>query len=357
MDSRKHVDIIGIGSLNVDFTATTEKMNALSTTQIKEVMERMAYGAERLVQQNDIEAVITLLGRDSFKAVLGGSAFNTICAIAALHSGIQAGYVGVAGQTSNSGLDFVAVMQQLAIDHKYVDVCTDQSSGLCIAVNHDGIRSFLFYPGGNNKMADYLQANYHEILSYVKETRILHITQFTDDRIAVLLAKLIKDTKRANPLLIISCDPGFCWLKNFTPAVGDIIKAADILFLNAIEFNLLCGVRENQPDREKAALIFEQYGLQDTCLFLKNPSDIKTYCRCRSQIVEQIYPIDVVSDDEIIDATGAGDAFAAGVLTGLLLPEPIMAEAVELGMRFMRAKLLTFPDKLYGELKRLFSAR
>jgi sugar/nucleoside kinase (ribokinase family) len=275
--------------------------------------------------------------------------------MAALPSGIQTGYVGVAGRTGNTGLDFVTVMRALSIDHQYVEACADEPSGLCIAVNHDGIRSFLFYPGGNDKMADYLQKNYHNILQYAKKAKLLHVTQFTDERISVLLAKLIKDAKRENPTLKISCDPGFCWLKNFTPALGAIIKSADILFLNAIELNLLCGSQDARSDAAKAAFVFAQYELQETCLILKNPVEIKTYCRCQSQIIEQIYPIDVVSEDEILDATGAGDVFAAGVLTVLLLPESSMEEAVDLGVRFMRAKLLMSPDKLYLELKHLFS--
>jgi sugar/nucleoside kinase (ribokinase family) len=349
------LDIIGIGSLNLDLTATAEKIKALPPDKVREAKLRLEHGAERPVDPTDIENLMSLLGPDSFRTVLGGSAFNTIHAIAALNSGLKTGYVGVAGPAGNSGLNFVEFMQELAIDNRYVAVSPDQASGLCICINDEGARSLLHHPGCNTRMADYLEQNYQDILQYLTGACILHITSFIDDRTPIILDRIIRETKRKNPAIKISFDPGYFWLKNLTPAVISIIKIADFLFLNRTEYDLLGGGRPDMADSEKAGRIFAQYGLQETLLILKDKSETKVYSRSDHQIVEQCFEIDVVSEEQISDFTGAGDILAAGFLTVQLLKEMAIPDAVELGNRFMRAKLTTPPEELYSELARIFS--
>jgi len=349
------LDIIGIGSLNLDLTATAEKVNELPNDRVRDAMQRLEYGAERLGNSCDIKSIMSLLGPDSFRATLGGSAFNTIHAMAALNSGIKAGYVGVAGHTNRSGLNFVELMQELSIDNRHVGICSDQCSGLCVSINHQGARTFLCYPGCNNKMADYLLENYKAILQYLIKARILHITQFADARSQIILARIIQDAKRKNPSIKISCDPGYMWINNLTPAVISIIKIADFLFLNTIEFNLLGGGENDTSDSEKADGIFAQYGMQETSIIVKKESEIKIYCRSNKKIIEQSFEIKVISNEQISDATGAGDMFAAGFLTIQLSKGKATPEAVELGLRFMRAKLSIPPEKLYSELALIFS--
>jgi sugar/nucleoside kinase (ribokinase family) len=348
------LDIIGIGSLNLDYTATAEKINALTPDRFRAVKRLLEYGAERPAEPTAINNIMSLLGPDSFRATLGGSAFNTIHAIAALNAGIKTGYAGMAGQTGRSGLNFIELMQELSIDYKHVGICSDQSSGICICINHDGTRSLLFHPGCNNKMADYLQMNYHDILQYLIKARMLHITPFTDDRTPVSLARIIQDAKQQAPSIKISCDPGYSWSKNLTSAVSSILKLADFLFLNRTEFDLLAAGKSGTTDAEKAGRVFARYGLKETLLILKDEAEILIYSRSNQQIVEQRFEINVISKEQISDATGAGDLFDAGFLTVQLLGNTDVPAAVELGMRFMRAKLITLPEQLYRELTRIF---
>lgn len=348
------LDIIGIGSLNIDYTATTAMIGSLPASTVQKLLAQVQRGAEKFADEAAIEQLISSLGRDCFRATLGGSAFNTICAMAALKTGISTGCVGVAGHTGSSGLDFASSMQELGVDYQCVKFQTAKSCGLCLSLNHDGIRSFLFAPGSNNDLTVYLEDNYRAILEYVVNARLLQVTQFADERIAVLLARLLKEAKFKNPLLQISCDPGYCWLENLTPAVIDIIRMSDFLFLNTIEFNKLAGANIDETDLTKAERILNA-GQVKARLIVKEETEIKIYQSENREISEQVFPINVLSNEEIVDATGAGDIFAAGFLTVLLkYGDSAITEAVELGMRFMRAKLLLAPEKLYPELADIY---
>jgi sugar/nucleoside kinase (ribokinase family) len=351
------LDIVGIGALNVDFTATAEKMNKLPADIVKEAMSSFVYGAERLVDKNEIERIMSLLGRDSFRKTLGGSAFNTISSMAALGSGIRIGFSGIAGDTGSKNLSFKGVMEDLSMDNTYLGGCAAESSGLCISINQSGVRSFIHYPGCNNRMADFLRENYEDILQYLVEARMLHVTQFGNHETADMLEMIIKDARKANRSLVISCDPGYAWIRNLNTSVEGILRLSDIIFLNEMEFNLLSGEKQEMSDLEKTESIFLKYGQPDTKLIVKKETDIKIYSRqdkAAPAIAERTFRIDVISREQISDATGAGDVFAAGFLTALLLKGMDIQYAVELGIKLMRAKLSVKPEDLNKELALAF---
>jgi sugar/nucleoside kinase (ribokinase family) len=351
------LDIIGIGALNVDFTATAEKMNKLPEDMVKAAMSSFIYGAERLVDENEIERIMSLLGRDSFRRTLGGSAFNTIRAMSALGSGIRIGFSGIAGATGSKNLSFKDEMDKMSVDNTYLGCCETDSSGLCISINQSGVRSFIHYPGCNSRMADFLRENYEDILQYLVEARMLHVTQFSNHETAVMLERIIKDARKANQSLIISCDPGYAWLKNLNIYVEGILRLSDIIFLNEMEFNLLSGERQDMSGLEKAESIFCKYGQAVAKLIVKKETDIKLYShqdKAATAIGEQTFRIDVISREKISDATGAGDVFAAGFLTALLLKGEDVKYAVGLGIKLMRAKLSMSPEDLNQELARIF---
>ena len=348
------LDIIGIGSLNLDYTLTTEKLEALPAAVHKELMAKIERGAERFAAEAAIKEIIEFLDNDYFRITLGGSAFNTCGAMAALSAGLKIGCIGVAGDHKSNAPDFIDSMNALGIDRRYVNLRAGKDSGLCLSLNHDGIRSFLFAPGSNNDMVSYLEENYQAILAYIAKARIVQITQFADERIAVLLSQLIRDARISNPLLKISCDPGYCWVENITPAVRNIIRTSDYLFLNTIEFNKLVSENNIATDWAKAKSILST-GPEKATLIVKEETEIKIYQLENKEIIEQIFPIDVLSNEEIVDATGAGDVFAAGFLTIILMHgDSAVTEAVELGMRFMRAKLLLPPEELHPALADIY---
>ncbi|MHC1720945.1 MAG: carbohydrate kinase family protein [Clostridiaceae bacterium] len=353
MDNMK-VDIIGIGSLNLDYMATAKRINSLPPDIVDETMKKLEYGAEKIDDLDYIKDVMSNLGPDTFSIALGGSAFNTIRAMAAIGSGMKTGYMGVACNTEVKGLNFMETMKRLSIDSSYTKFCRTQRMGFCISINKGGTRSFLCYPGSNNKMADHVEKNYKAMLKYLKESGMIHITQFADEKTTEILSGLLQDARKENPSVKISCDPGFCWLKGINPAIMNILKLSDFVFVNAKEYRIMAGGTAEISDIERAKRIFEVYRFENTELVLKNDSEIKLYSTTKGEIIEEIFDIDTLSHEEIMDATGAGDAFDAGFLTMYLLKGKAGQEGVKLGMELMRAKLIIPAENFYKELSLIY---
>jgi len=346
------LDIVGIGVLNVDFTATTEKLMELHYCKVEEAMKSFEYGAERLVGKEDIEHMVSLLGRESLKASLGGSAFNTVCCLASLGSGLRAGFSGVSGETGRPDLSFEEAFDSLGVDRSHLGSCGGESSGLCVSMNQPGTRSFIHYPGCNRRMAGFLRRNYGRILEYVAGARLLHITQFSGSETSGMLERLAGDAKKADASILISCDPGYAWLKGREPSVDGILRLSDFIFLNDMEFTLLAWTGEGASDREKADSIFSRLGLSGNLIIVKKETEIKLF---RSGGKEESFAIDVMKNEEISDATGAGDAFDAGFLASLLLGEAGDRRAAALGMMLMRARLASDPENLWERYAEAFS--
>lgn len=348
------LDIIGIGSLNLDLIAYAETVNSLPKDKVRNAFRILEGCAGKPAALSDIEEVLALLGRDSFCESLGGSAFNTVHAMATLRKVIKAGFVGVSGNTGCT-LDFKGLMRELSVDSRYVAGLTSESSGICLCVNRDGGRSLLNYPGCNKRITDHIQQNFEEIAGYLANARFLHITSVADGTAPETIWGVVEEAKRRNPDIKVSFDPGLNWVSNITPAIAGMIRSADIIFLNAVEYRLLAEEAGDATDLDTACRIFERYGLKDTILVAKLKAAIKLYSRRGDGIDEICIENRIANPDRISDATGAGDTFEAGFLA-LLLQKGMdrLKEAAELGSSFAYARLTQSRERIYPELSRIF---
>ena len=247
-------------------------------------------------------------------------------------------------------------MRELSVDSRYVACLPSESSGICLCVNRDGRRSLLNYPGCNKRITDHIRLNFEEIAGYLANARILHITSVADDMAQEAIAGVIEEAKRRNPDIKISFDPGLNWVRNITPAIARIIRSADIIFLNAVEYRLLAEEVGDATDMHMASRIFERYGLKDTILVAKLKAAIKLYSRNGDGIAELCIENRIANPDRISDATGAGDTFEAGFLAVLLQKGmDRLKEAAELGSSFAYARLTQSRERIYPEISRIFS--
>lgn len=111
-------DAIAIGALNVDYIMTAQKTKALGDQLPSDITGKFECGKEKHVSEDQIQYVLSRAGLSSFDVFLGGSAFNTLHAVAATTTGFRLGFVGVAGNTGVYGLDFCDTLEQLGVDSR-----------------------------------------------------------------------------------------------------------------------------------------------------------------------------------------------------------------------------------------------
>lgn len=100
-------------------------------------------------------------------------------------------------------------------------------------------------------------------------------------------------------------------------ALEHFLQATDVLFINESEYERL--LRRMNGDRER---MFSRSGLSMIFITLG-----KRGCRVLSADREEVIPLPFVADQLVKDTTGAGDAFAAGVISALIKGYPVTAAA------------------------------
>ena len=289
-------DVVGIGALNLDF-----RVSAVAPELVPE------WGTERSVDAATIDAVVAAAGGS---VTLGGSAFNTIQAIAYAHRGLRLGYVGVAGRVPPGAPSALGELDALGVDRRYV-FRADALGGTCVSVMRDGERTLLTHAGANATFADHVDREFGALAAYLGRARLLHVTSFLDDRSPGRLFALLSAVKAANTGTLLSVDPGHVWCTGPTPDILGIIGLADYLLVNR---------------RERAALGDRIAG--HTIVVVKSPGGVAWNGG------EHARP--PLPAAEIADATGAGDVFAAGLLLELARDPARIGAGCELGLRLAR---------------------
>lgn len=348
------IDIIGIGHLNLDLTLMYEKILSLPADKVTHLKKRFARGTSHIIRSSELNELISFVGKENFSASIGGSTFNMLHAVAAIHCNLTAGYIGASCNTGYHNLNFVDFMQKENIDTQFMQVDMHQASGVCVSINYNGGRSFACHSGCNNHLGAYLKARYQDILQYLAEARLIHLSIFEDYATIETLLALLSDVKKINPSVKISFDPGYPMIKDMTPPTAEIIKISDYVFVNKIEFDLLSGMASDDvAEMQKAENIFNQYAMDDALLILKKIHEIRLFYCENKKIKEQVFTFKIVDAEHIKDSTGAGDIFAAGFLSIILLGGSLN-EAVNLGINFMETKLISPKEELYSRLEKVF---
>jgi sugar/nucleoside kinase (ribokinase family) len=150
---------------------------------------------------------------------------------------------------------------------------------------------------------------------------VVHVTSFLDPDGGRELHRLLAEVRRRSPGTVISFDPGHAWSTDPSPAVLAMAALSDFLLLNG---------------REYADLGSLLPGGGATTVVVKRPGRVEVLAPGAEPEVHRHLPL---PQDEVEDATGAGDIFAAGLLAGLAARPRRTGEGVRLGMALARHKL------------------
>jgi sugar/nucleoside kinase (ribokinase family) len=353
-------ELVGIGSVNVDLIVEANAGSAIDLDDPRLGLTAADLGAERDIDAERSRVALDYLS--GFDPIIspGGSAVNVCAAVAGTGAPIAVGHVGVCGTDGPPGFDFPAWFRQRGIDTTHLEV-VGGPPGLCLAINRAAGRTLLTTAGVNEGLGRFLRRRADAIVAHLAAARLVHVTSLAGlDDLAPLIDVL--DRLRAGtaglglrPRPRLSCDPGAIWTEPGHPADADeILARTDQLLVNRREFARLGG-----DDRDPAS-IFERWPSVDLVV-VKGADRIDVHHRGRSTVETHPNPR-VLDPHDIVDDTGAGDAFAAGFLLGQLQPDELgEAGGVELGMDLARIKLgfpgLTGADRFAGPYRHLIEGR
>ncbi|PZS06665.1 MAG: hypothetical protein DLM55_12530 [Acidimicrobiales bacterium] len=336
-------DVIGVGALNVDYIARAQAASAGWTQSIVAVLSAMVpklnpplrWNTERLAAESPVWAP-WVVPPDDVTVELGGSAFNTIHALAHTRIGAKVGYVGVAGNTPPSVDSFEQAFDKAGVDRSFVRSRSEQPAGVCLSVLEHGEPTMLTYPGVNLAMAAYLEAEANAIVEYLASARVIHVTSLLDGESPKHLLRVLREVKRRSPATVISFDPGFAWCMDFTGVLADFADVSDIMSMNQLELFAAASCSSMADDKHAARLVVDRFMGGRGILIARAPGSVTYYQASKDTFTTQTHRYVRLPEGEVIDATSAGDVFAAGFLAGFLVDPHDLEVGIALGMKLAR---------------------
>jgi ribokinase len=261
-------DVVGFGALNVD---KLFKVNRLAKAEEESFIE-------------------------DYAEACGGSAANTAVGLARL--GCKVGFIGKVGCDREGDL--------LIQDFRKEDVDTDgviragqgKSGSVLGFVDKKGARA-LYIDSGVNDTIEFDEIN----VEYVSQAQFLHLTSFVGEKSFQTQKKLLSAIPNS---VKVSFDPGALYARKGYTNLEPILKKTYVLMANAIELELLTG----ETDYCKGADFMVERDIKIVAVKLGGDGCYVTDGHERRLI--KAFKV------KVVDTTGAGDAFCAGFLYGLV---------------------------------------
>lgn len=267
-------DVVGFGALNVDKLYLVNK-----------------------IAGEDEEAHIMSLNQSC-----GGSAANTLIGLSRL--GLDTGVIGKVSKDQEGRLLLENLKKEGVNTHGVILFEGGRSGTVMGFVDPEGQRALYVDPGVNDLIKpDEIKPEYS------LNSKILHLSSFVKGSIKaqkVLLDKLPSDVK-------VSLDPGRIYAERGLDYLKDILKRTNILLLNEGELKLLTEKKYRTFQEETKVLL--DYGIDIIAVKRGDKGSYVTDGE-ESHFIEAF-------KTRCKDTTGAGDAFNAGFLYGMVKGEKL----------------------------------
>ncbi len=287
----KTYQVVGIGNAMVDVLCHIEDVFLEANGVQKGIMQLI-----------DTDRAAELYGKmGPAKEISGGSAANTIAGIAAL--GGKTAYVGKVKDDQLGAIFAHDLRAQGAdFDTPLASADTEVETGRCmVLVSPDGERSMNTYLGWSEFLTP---QDIDETLMANAEWIYLEGYRFDGPDSQAAFAKAIKATKAAGGKVSLTLSDPFC-VERHRDAFLEMIRAdVDLLFANEHE---VCSLYQTEDLEQAMALSVSDCALVACTQGARGASLLTAERR-----------IDAPAEPtKVVDATGAGDLFASGVLYGL----------------------------------------
>lgn len=227
----------------------------------------------------------------------GGSASNTIIGMAKL--GLNTGYVGKVGSDSN-GKMMLNYLKNNNVNTDHLIISEGETGEVLGFVDNEGNRKLYVNPKINDKISN------NEIdRNYVNDTKIIHLTSFVGLNSKNSINTQMEILDELSSKVLVSFDPGMLYVNRGHEFMDKLISYTDILLINETELLLTTGKKT----------------FEDAVSDISSKVDILVVKRStKGSFIkkdDEEYNIGIFNVDAI-DTTGAGDAYNAGFLYGLL---------------------------------------
>jgi sugar/nucleoside kinase (ribokinase family) len=325
--SRLHVT--AIGDALVDILAHCDEAFIARTGVPK--------GSMQLMEEVEAEALYAQMGPST--QMSGGSAANTIACMAAM--GSACGFIGRVRDDA-LGRIFAHDIRALGVDFPTEAANEGPTTGRCyILITPDGERTMMTYLG----IAQYLSAE--DLQSeQLARSDIFYIEGYmwSKPETKDAIVKAIQISHRAGNRAALTLSDTFCvnmYRDEFNSLIDNHI---DILFAN-----------------EHEIMALTQAGtLDDALQSIRGRCEIAAITRSEKGAVilkgDEVHIIDAEPVAKVIDATGAGDAFAAGFLHGLTSGHSL-ADCGRMGVICATSVIAQVGPRPQEDLKALIAAK
>jgi len=231
-----------------------------------------------------------------YEEACGGSAANTIVGLARL--GCKVGFIGKVAD-DREGKMLVEDFRREGVDTQGIIHAKHDRSGTVMGfVDKKGERALYVDPGVNDTI------KFSEIdRKYALQTRFLHLTSFVGEKSFQAQTKLVEALPKSVKL---SLDPGELYARKGLATLGPIIRRSFVLLPNLRELELLTKV----ADYTRGTKVLLEQGVKIVAVKLGSKGCYVTD-GSESHVIEAFKV-------RVVDTTGAGDAFCAGFLYGLI---------------------------------------
>lgn len=241
---------------------------------------------------------IPLLGEEVFaehyRREAGGGTVNTACALARLGHDISV--FGVFGEDEETWLrsrlhSFGVVSERACSSHL--------PNGLTVSMSTRSDRSFLTYAGANTILKDYISLP--ETIEALSKAQHVHLAMPLTANVAQSILPVLRSAG-----CTLSIDPG--WRKEWflSPDSLGALRLIDLFLPNESEAQLLTGCADTEQMLRACAAL----GLPRTV--------IKLGPRGAATLQDDRLVATTPPDVQVVDTTGAGDAFDAGLIDAWL---------------------------------------
>jgi ribokinase len=233
----------------------------------------------------------------------GGAAANTAYACGTM--GLSSAFLGKLGQIDVFGNKIINDFEEVSVDTTLIKFSDNYKTGSAfIALNKEGERRIYAHSGAANYLS---KADISE--KEISTTRLIFLSSLKNLDPFIQASKIGREKK-----IPIILNPGMLIAEQGFDTIKELLEQIDILILSEREFKTLFNYSEKELSEvliKESSSTFFSLGITAIIVTLGR----KGAFLLTSEHNEIIQPLHVSS---VVDTTGAGDAFSAGFIFGLL---------------------------------------